>query len=222
MSTSIVFLAFISALCSADMVAIGQFMVCRPIFCAPLIGFFMGDVSAGVWIGMIVEMIWINTAPIGINVPVDISMLSILSTFWTCKYFAGLQGAGIWGLVLAVPFVYLYRPLEIFGRNFNIKVVRWIERGIKSGKYGRVNTGIALGLFFFVAKTFLFYMFSMIAGGRIFEAVYQELPMFVLKGFQKAWYLLPVCGFGMVVCNFRKLPFLIRRRRRRRFIFLRR
>ncbi|GMO66967.1 MAG: hypothetical protein Nk1A_4790 [Endomicrobiia bacterium] len=56
-SENTVFLAFISALCSADVIAIGQFMICRPIFCAPLLGFFMGDISAGLWIGMIVEMI---------------------------------------------------------------------------------------------------------------------------------------------------------------------
>ncbi|MDR1400774.1 MAG: PTS sugar transporter subunit IIC [Endomicrobium sp.] len=53
-SKNVVFLAFVSTLCSADVVAIGQFMICRPIFSAPLVGFFMGDISAGVWVGMIV------------------------------------------------------------------------------------------------------------------------------------------------------------------------
>ncbi|MDR1721371.1 MAG: PTS sugar transporter subunit IIC [Endomicrobium sp.] len=207
---SIVFLAFISALCSADAVAIGQFMVCRPIFCAPLIGFLMGDIGAGVWIGMITEMIWINTVPIGVNVPVDVSIVSILSTFWMCKYFTGLCESGIWGLILAVPFAYLYRVISVFRRNFNTRIMHWVERGIRNGKYKRVDTGIIAGLFFFVAKAFLFYVFSMFVGGRIYELVYQKLPLFVLEGFYKAWYLLPICGFGAVICNFRKTPFLRR------------
>lgn len=209
-SGNTVFLAFISTLCSADVITMGQFMICRPIFCTPLLGFFMGDVGTGLWIGMIVEMIWINTVPIGIAVPIDVSILGILSTFWMCKYFTGLHEAAIWGLVLAVPFAYLYRLVDIFGRDFNTKLMHWVERRVQNGEYRYINIGVFVGLFFFIVKTFLFYVFSMIVGGWIYRFIYLELPTFVLKGFQKAWYLLPMCGFGMVTCNFRKIKNLFK------------
>ncbi|MDR1784516.1 MAG: PTS sugar transporter subunit IIC [Endomicrobium sp.] len=208
---NIVFLAFVSALCSADVIAIGQLMICRPIFCAPLIGFFMGDVSAGLWIGIIVEMIWINAVPIGVAVPIDVSVLGTLSTFWMCKYFMGLHEAAIWGLVLAIPFAYLYKLIDIWGRDFNTKLMHWVERRVQNGEYRYINIGVAVGLFFFIAKAFLFYIFSMTIGGWIYRFIYSEFPNFVLKGFQKAWYLLPICGFGMAMCNFRKIRILFRR-----------
>ena len=80
MAENVIFLAFIAALCTVDIIVFGQFMICRPIFCASLIGFFMDDIGTALWIGMIVEMIWINTIPMGVAVPIDISSISILST----------------------------------------------------------------------------------------------------------------------------------------------
>ncbi|MDR0723797.1 MAG: PTS sugar transporter subunit IIC, partial [Endomicrobium sp.] len=56
MTESIFFYALIGTLCSMDITAFGQFMICRPIFCAPIVGCFMGDINVGLWIGMIVEL----------------------------------------------------------------------------------------------------------------------------------------------------------------------
>jgi PTS system mannose-specific IIC component len=211
---NISFLAFIAALCTVDIIGFGQFMICRPIFCAPLIGFLMGDIGTALWIGMITEMIWINIIPMGVAVPIDISSISILSTFWGCKYFMSLHEAAIWGLILAIPFAYLYRLIDVWGRNINIRIMHWVEKGIQNGKDGRINLGIASGLFFFVLRAFLFYIFAMIIGGWIYANIYLQLPGLVLNGFKKAWYLLPVSGFGMVIHNFRdiKTPFLRHRR----------
>ncbi|MDR0800166.1 MAG: PTS sugar transporter subunit IIC [Endomicrobium sp.] len=199
---NIVFLAFIAALCTVDIIAFGQFMICRPIFCAPFIGFLMGDISTGLWIGMIAEMIWINAIYMGVAVPIDTSSISILSTFWVCKYFTGSQEAAIWGLISAIPFAHLYKRIDISGRSSNIKIMHWVERGIQSGKYGRINLGITAGVFLFVARAFLFYIFAMIVGGWIYAGIYLQFPEPVLAGLKKAWYLLPIAGFGMVIQNF--------------------
>ena len=214
MTQNIIFIAFVGGLCSADITAFGQFMICRPIFCAPVIGFLMGDVSAGLWIGMIVEMLWINAIPLGVSIPIDISLIGILSTFWVCKYFLGFQEAAILGIILAVPFAYLYREIDISGRNFNTKIMRWIEKGIENRKYWRINAGIFTGLFLFVLRAFLFYIFAMIIGGWIYSNIYLQLPGFVLLGFRKAWYLMPIAGFGVVIYNFKSVRILFLRNSR--------
>jgi PTS system mannose-specific IIC component len=113
--------------------------------------------------------------------------------------------AAIWGLILAIPFAYLYRWIDIRGRHFNVRIMHWVEKGIQNGKDGRISLGIVLGLFFFVSRAFLFYMFAMIIGGMIYENIYLQLPELVIDGFKKAWYLLPVSGFGMIMHNFRNI-----------------
>ncbi|MDR3253878.1 MAG: PTS sugar transporter subunit IIC [Endomicrobium sp.] len=212
MVENIVLLAFIASLCSADTAAFGQFMISRPIFCAPFIGFLMGDIGTSIWIGMIVEMIWINAVPMGVALPIDTSAISILSVVWVCKYFKESHRAAIWGLVLAVLFAYLYRTIDIYGRKLNIKIMHWVEKGIRYGKYGRIDMGVIVSLFFFVARSFLFYVFAMIIGGWIYKAVYFQFPEFILLGFEKAWYILPIAGFGMAIYSYRNIKVKFKRR----------
>ena len=198
-------LALIAAWCSADTTAFGQFMIYRPIFCAPLIGFLTGDINSGLWIGMIAEMVWINAVPLGVAVPIDISLISIIATYWTNRYFPEVQAAAIWGLILAVPFAYLYREIDIAGRNFNIKIMRWVENGIKQNKEYRINAGIFFGLFLFFSRLYIFYLIAMGLIGIIYQMLYLQFPAFIICGFNKAWYLLPILGFGAVLYNFRNI-----------------
>lgn len=77
-----VWYGIIAALVSLDVTAIGQFMICRPIVVGPLFGYLLGDVKAGLWIGMIVELLWVNSIPMGASVPPDITAMTILATVW--------------------------------------------------------------------------------------------------------------------------------------------
>ncbi|MCL2334744.1 MAG: PTS sugar transporter subunit IIC [Endomicrobia bacterium] len=210
MITSVFLLAFIAVLCSLDVTAFGQFMLCRPIFCAPLFGFIMGDINTGLWIGMISEMVWIKAIPMGVAVPIDIASISIMATYWSCKYFKGTHEAAMWAMALAIPFAFFYREIDVYGRNFNIRIMHWVEDGINKNKESRINWGLFWGLFFSAARLYAFYLFAMTLGGLIFQLVYCQFPAFVVGGFKKAWSLLPILGFGAVLYNFRniKIPFM--------------
>jgi PTS system mannose-specific IIC component len=201
--------SFVGTLCSADITFFGQFMIYRPIFCAPIIGFFSGDIISGLCIGTILELFWIKTVPMGVVVIPDISMIGILSTFWTCTCFPGLKDAAILSIFLAIPFAYLYRLIDMFGRKLNIKIMHWVESGIKDAKNWRIEVGICVGLLFFFSRAFLFYLFSIIIGGKLFCDIYALSPKYILSGFAKAWYLLPIAGFGVVynVASIRALLF---------------
>jgi PTS system mannose-specific IIC component len=209
---NVILLALIAALCALDANAFGQFMICRPIFCAPLIGFLMGDIDTSLWVGMIAEMLWINSISMGVAVPIDVSVVGILPVFWGCKYFMDSPTAAIWGLVLAIPFAYIYRKIDISGRYFNIKIMHWIENGIRNGEYNRIDIGVAASLGFLVIKAFLFYVFAMVIGGWIYKNLYLQLPWFVLLGLRKSWYLLPIAGFGTAIYNFKSIKISFFRR----------
>jgi mannose/fructose/N-acetylgalactosamine-specific phosphotransferase system component IIC len=212
MIENVLILALIAALCALDVTAFGQFMICRPIFCAPLFGYLMGDINTGLWLGMIIELVWINSLPLGVAVPVDITSVSVLSTFWACKFFTGSQSAAIWGLFLAVPFAYCYRELDVLGRNFNIRIMHWVENGIKNGKEVRINYGIFLSLLLFFVRIYLFYIVTMIVGGWLFQGIYLQFPAILAAGFKKAWYLLPILGLGTSLYNFRNVRLPIARK----------
>ncbi|MDR1951926.1 MAG: PTS sugar transporter subunit IIC [Elusimicrobiota bacterium] len=201
MIENILLLSLIAAIFSADMTCFGQFMICRPIFCAPIFGYLTGDVASGLWVGMIVEMIWFNAVPLGASMPPDICAISILSVVWTNRYFPGLSSACIFALIAATPFGYICREIDAAGRRINVKIMYWIEEGINKTDFNRLNTGIFLGLFLFIFKFFIFYILVIPLGGIIFS-VYLMFPPFVLNGFTKAWFHLPILGFGTVAYSF--------------------
>ena len=42
-------------------------------------------------------------------------------------------------------------------------------------------------------------------GGLLYKEIYAYLPIQILITFKKAWYYLPVFGFGAVLYNFRNI-----------------
>jgi len=56
----------------------------------------------------------------------------------------------------------------------------------------------------------------MAAGGLLFQSIYLQFPVFIIDGLQKAWYLLPMLGFGAVVYNFRNMRIAFFRKAERR------
>jgi PTS system mannose-specific IIC component len=100
----------------------------------------------------------------------------------------------------------------VLGRNFNIRIMHWVENGVKNGKESRINYGIFLSLIIFLTRIYLFYIVVMIVGGWLFQGIYLQFPAFVSAGFKKAWYLLPICGLGAALYNFRNVRLPIARK----------
>jgi mannose/fructose/N-acetylgalactosamine-specific phosphotransferase system component IIC len=208
---TLVVLSVLGAFLSLDITMFGQFMVSRPIFAGPIVGYILGDINTGFWLGMIVEMMWINAIPLGTSIPVDLTMMPVLSVSWSWLHFKGSQDAAIFALAIAVPFAYLYREVDIAGRLFNTKIMHWIEKGIEQGKEYRISLGLYSGLILFILRAAIVYFVFMVLGGLIYINMAVYIPSGLEIGFKKACYYLPVFGFGLVLYNFKNIigiPFL--------------
>ena len=69
-----------------------------------------------------------------------------------------------------------------------------------------------MGLLFFFIRTSLMYGILLFLGGLLYKEMYSYLPVQVIVALKKAWYYLPVFGFGAVLYNFKsiKIPFIKR------------
>lgn len=202
--------SLIGAILSADITMFGQFMISRPVFCGPLFGYLSGDIHTGLWLGMIVEMLWINEIPMGVAVPVDLTIMTSTSVIWACHFFRGSQEAAILALAVAVPFAYFYKEVDLAGRMFNTKIMHWVEEGIQNGKEYRISLGIYAGLFFFFVRAVLMYFVIILVGGLLYKQLFSYVPIQLSVALKKAWFYLPVFGFGAVLYNFRsiRIPFI--------------
>lgn len=200
----ILFLSFIAGIISAEITAFGQFMISRPIVVGPLFGFLLGDIKAGLWIGMIIELIWIGAIPMGAAIPNDITSIAILSTVWSLRSFPEHNAtASIIAMMIAVPAGVLYRYLDIKQRYFNVHIVHWVEAGIEQGLEYRITIATYLGLLLFMVKGVVFYALMILAGEWLLKIIYFRMPQSLLLHLQWIWYLLPVAGFGVFLLNFR-------------------
>ena len=198
----IIWLSFLAAVFSLDVTAFGQSMISRPIVCAPILGYLLGDVQTGFWVGVITELLWITALPMGTSVPIDTTVVAILATIWGIGYLNVEKSSVILALSLALPAGILFKYFDIKLRYLNSKIASWVEAGVKDGKEYRISTGVYIGLGLFFVKAFLFYVILIYPGNLILSFVFDNLPARVHMGLGVAWYILPVVGFGIVFVNF--------------------
>lgn len=197
-----VLLCFLAAFLSLDTTAFGQFMISRPIVCAPLFGYLLGDIKTGLWMGMIVELMWSNIIPMGQAIPQDATSIAILSVIWGTKTFPGNKAAMIATLALAIPCGSLFKQFDILMRYYNVKIVHWVEKGILSGNDDRLNKGIYIGMFLFFIKAFIFYLILFYPGQWLIIEFFPKIPAQLLKGLELAWTVLPLTGMGFLLIAF--------------------
>ncbi|MCX5779152.1 MAG: PTS sugar transporter subunit IIC [Elusimicrobia bacterium] len=198
----IFYLILLAAIISIDITAYGQFMVSRPIFCAPLFGWLLGDIQTGLWVGMLIELIWVSVIPMGTAVPVDATSIAILTLIWSLSTFPGQKSAVITAMVFAVPASILFRKLDILSRMYNVRVAHWVEEGVLNGEPRRLQYSVYLGILLFFFKALAFYGVLVFLGMGVMRVVFPQLPNAVIAGFTTSWRLLPVAGFGMFLVNF--------------------
>ena len=75
----IILISFVGGLLCLDRVFI-QAMISRPVIIAPVIGLILGNPYAGLIIGAILELFWIDRIPIGTYIPPNDSIAAVVAT----------------------------------------------------------------------------------------------------------------------------------------------
>ncbi|OGS20865.1 MAG: hypothetical protein A2252_00515 [Elusimicrobia bacterium RIFOXYA2_FULL_39_19] len=177
---------------------IGNFMISRPFIGGIIVGTVLGDIKTGLIIGVIFELIWIDTFPIGTFVAPELLASSILSSYWCISYSGRTENYMIvTAVALSVPFGYLYRRLDVLNRQFNSKVSRIIDKAVDKGNENAVMY-YSYGILFFTAlKAFAFFVIFLYFGREMFMLVDKYMPVSLKIGLGYSIKFLPVIGFSI-------------------------
>ena len=197
-----IWLAAIAALVSLDVTAFGQFMISRPIVVGPIFGFLLGDIKTGIWLGMIVELLWVGVIPMGASVPPDTTAMAILSTVWGMRGVPNHPSSVVLALALAIPAAVLFRLVDVAQRYAHVRIARWVQDAPDGALESRISQGIYAGFLLFFIKAFLFYAGLLYAGSVVTREVYFRLSPMMVNGLGLAWRVLPVVGFAVILRNF--------------------
>lgn len=159
MGFTVVVISAIGSLLYLDRVALGRWMISRPIVVGPLIGGLYGETQMGLLIGIVLEAVWLNRLPVGSTIPPDDSFAAILAigSWIILKQHLELQGTGMVALTvfLALPGTRVGAVLDGMVRRWNTRVAHFQREELEKGQI-RIVTGIHwLGMLNFYLVFFL-------------------------------------------------------------------
>ena len=187
----------------SDTVAIGQFMISRPIFCGPVIGLILGDITTGLYAGMIMELIWINVVPLGNVVPPDATVVTVSVTYLAATMVGGADKGYIVFLILCfVPVGILFKKLDIMHREFNSFFVHILDEKLAEGDISYVDKVVYFSVALFILKGIAFLLVVMWLGEKIFPYIYSLLGYSLKESLSEVFYIIPSVGLGVAVTVF--------------------
>jgi mannose/fructose/N-acetylgalactosamine-specific phosphotransferase system component IIC len=124
-----------------DRVFLFQFMVSRPVIMGPLIGLVMGDLRVGIMAGASLELLWLNSPPVGAYLPHDESFCTAVAVPVAIAACRGMDPAAAAGFA-----VLLSLPTAVAGRILDTRLRTMNEGLIPSGTgVGERDVANALG-----------------------------------------------------------------------------
>ena len=202
MFTQIILLSFCGGLLCLDRIFI-QAMISRPIVIAPIIGFILNNPYAGLIIGAMIEMFWIDRIPIGIYIPPNDSLVAVLAT--SVAILAG-QKMGIvspeliaFSILLFIPFGILAKQIELLIIKSNDLLSDQALEDAKKSDISAIERKTYLGLI----KVLSFYIVYLLVLQAIFVPAviwaYPKLAPAIIKMLKMIYYFLPLLGIAVAL-----------------------
>ena len=202
MFVKIILISFVGGLLCLDRVFI-QAMISRPIIIAPVIGSILGNPYAGLIIGAILELFWIDRIPIGIYIPPNDSIAAAMaaSTAILTSQALGIVTKELMALsiLLAIPFGILAKKMDVKIIESNNVLSDQALDDAKALNIRAIERKTYLGL----AKVFIFYIVLLFILQLIFIPVmiwiYPKLPVQVNAMLSLTYYFLPLLGIAVAI-----------------------
>jgi PTS system mannose-specific IIC component len=180
-----------------------QAMISRPIVAGPLTGLILNDPYTGLVAGAFIELFWIDRFPIGVYVPPNDTIVSILATA------GAVLAGGAFGQVsreLLALAILLFLPCGVVGQKIDMLVFssneRLSDKAMKDAKEGN-SSGISqqhlLGLLkMFLSTTVVLFIFSF-CGVHILLWLFPVIPEHILKALLYMYYIIPIIGVAVAL-----------------------
>ncbi|MCX7699139.1 MAG: PTS sugar transporter subunit IIC, partial [Candidatus Goldbacteria bacterium] len=114
----IILISFLGALLELDTFFIGMTLLSQPIISGALAGWILGNITTGIFIGTIVQLIWIYP-PVGAFVPPSSSAIALVTTVMTLFFFEMMHEVDknsimMFCLIIGVSFGYFVGQMDIW------------------------------------------------------------------------------------------------------------
>ena len=199
----IILISLIGGLLCLDRIVM-QVMVSRPMIIAPVVGLILGNPYAGLIIGAILELFWIDRVPIGIYIPPNDSIAAGLAA--SIAILTG-QSLGIavqpelisLSVLIAVPFGMVAKRFDVRMMEANNYLSDQALEDAKKNDIRAIERKTYIGL----ARVLLVYILLILIVQSILIPLliwlYPKLPAQIISMLKMIYYFLPILGIAVAL-----------------------
>jgi fructoselysine/glucoselysine PTS system EIIC component len=198
---SVILSGFVYALLSLDHIAMGPFLLSRPVVVGTLVGAALGNAPLGFSAGLAVELLFISVPPVGLRAA-DISIVGALAALWSVQAYAQRDAALLLSLALAAPCGWLATAGDRWVRRRNDVFGDWILGHLREGRERVLWKAFLLWVGLWFLKAWLFFIAFGFLGQSVVDALLARLPLGVLDALDRGTRLLPVACFAAAAAYF--------------------
>lgn len=194
----------VAMLTGLDRTALGQIMISRPIVAAPLAGLVLGDLAAGLAVGLLTELLWLTRIPVGAAIPPDDTQVAVGATVLVVVFAPlwGFSGNGVLvlALLIAMPLGKAGQWLDHLARRQNSRLQKRAEQVLaSSGDFDRLERLHWQGIGSFAFSSLTTYLVIVAVGAF---ALYFLAPAFQDALEESSGWLrlvFPLCGIAVIL-----------------------
>ncbi len=175
-----------------------QTMACRPMVAAPLVGWFLGDLPAGLAAGLLFEILWLRRPPVGGFVPPDATLASV-ATAAVAALVRSTTNIPVTATV-CLSFLLLF-PISLVGSRLDVlvrvllgRLARKVEEAQRNGADRIVYFYLVAGLSVGFIAAFLVLAPVIFLSATLLIHAFPLLPSSWVRASGLAFYIVPLLG----------------------------
>lgn len=176
-------------------------MISRPVIIAPVVGLILGNPYAGLIVGAILELLWIDRIPIGIYIPPNDSIAAAFAA--SLAILTGQSLGAVTNDLMALA-ILIAIPFGILAKKIDVKIIESNNflsdqalAAAKVGDFRAIESKTYLGL----TKVFLSYLVLLLILQITFIPlliwIYPKLPAQIHTMLSLTYFFLPLLGIAV-------------------------
>ncbi len=195
--------SIVGGLLHLDRTAAFQFLISRPLVSSTVTGLILGDMKTGLLIGMVLELLWLDTQPLGTALPPDDTIVAVVvpaSAIITGRLI-GSTGTSLLGLtvLISLPLAEVGRMLDVRVRKVNGSFLARAKAAAKRGDIRGVQRQHFAGLTSFFIYFTIFTGIGIVFVFAVTSLLYPRLPGAATIALGWIFWSLPFFGSGALL-----------------------
>lgn len=122
-----IIIAAIGAIVAMDTTVAGQFMISQPIFASTITGYLLGNIESGLYIGLLMQLMWLKQIPAGGSIYLNgnLGSLTAVSVYEICagNFQFSTEGLQFFVIIYGILTSYIYGFFTQLQRHINLAVI---------------------------------------------------------------------------------------------------